>query len=201
MRNIFRTASIALAFATWMASPASAWWAIAYGKGQGNSWAAGYSYNYPSAGAAAARALSECRENSDDKGIDAACQIVHQGTGSCVALAVQTEGNGWGLAWGDLDQGHSAVSACVRRNPGTECEVRSSFCESVDTEEASDGGVDVPSFNVPSFNAPISPRAAPTPAPTYRPSPAPTYRPSPAPAPTYRTPVNPCTGGHACAVQ
>ena len=77
MRKLVLLLSIGLTFTAWMVGPASAWRAIAYGKGSNGTWVVGTSWDAPTSGAAVDKALSGCRKHSN--GGDITCRIVAEG--------------------------------------------------------------------------------------------------------------------------
>jgi hypothetical protein len=100
------------------ATPASAapntWAAIAISVQTGN---IGYSYEQPSAGAAASAAVDEC----DARGCQAAVQV----TNGCAAVA-QARNRAWG--WGYAASLEEAKQAAVRATPGRGARVLAYTC-------------------------------------------------------------------------
>ena len=203
MKKLFFFVAICMASFAGMSSSASAFWAIAYSQGSDGAWSEGSAWGGSTPSDAANLALSNCRRDQASRGTDGTCTIVGRGNGGCAALAVAQGGNGWGTASGDLDQGYSAIAYCRRNNPGG-CDVKSNFCDrnlgGRDPQAATfnnnvpSPGNNAPSFSAPSFNVPsYSPPASTS-------QPRQTYVPMPPPS-SYRTPVNPCKGPGACAVQ
>ncbi|HVZ50409.1 MAG TPA: DUF4189 domain-containing protein [Pseudolabrys sp.] len=86
----------------------------------------GYSFDYPSQGAAERRALSECRANGDRS-----CQVVVTIHRSCGAFAVSggCGARGWGYAPTRGRAETVALNSC-RKYGGNDCRVRAWVCDS-----------------------------------------------------------------------
>lgn len=88
----------------------------------------GYSYNYPTQGAAERRALSECRANGDRT-----CEVVVTIHGSCGAFAVSGAGGcsarGWAYAPTRARAETIALGQC-RKFGGANCRVKAWVCDS-----------------------------------------------------------------------
>ena len=87
----------------------------------------GYSYNYPSRGAAERRALSECRARGDGS-----CQVVVNVSGACGAFAVSGQGGcgarGWAYAGTRARAETIALNQC-RKYGGRNCHVKAWVCD------------------------------------------------------------------------
>ena len=87
----------------------------------------GYSYDYPSQGAAERRALSECRANGDRT-----CQVVVTIHRSCGAFAVSGPGGcsarGWSYAETRARAENIALGQC-RKYGGSSCRVQAWVCD------------------------------------------------------------------------
>lgn len=103
-------------------TPTALWGSLAIDSNQGSSY--GYSYNYPTAEKADARALQECGSN---------CYIVKNFNGGCAAYAAdQAPGGaawGWGTAPSKEQAQELALNYC-RQYGGTQCIVRVWSCNS-----------------------------------------------------------------------
>jgi hypothetical protein len=99
-------------------------WAVAFGTGDGGAWANGWSSEQGSPDITASEAISRCEEHLKP------CRIIAQRMNTCVAVAVATEGNGYGEANNRSMGGakSAAMVACIRNNPAG-CELKAWFCD------------------------------------------------------------------------
>lgn len=99
--------------------PSRSYGAIAYGA---QSTAAGWAYDFGTAGGAHRRALSNCTQHGDD------CKVVVSFSNSCAAVAAGTNKRfATGQASNRQQAQASAVAAC-RRQGGTQCEIQAWSC-------------------------------------------------------------------------
>lgn len=105
-------------------APASAEWALAFGKSAPNHWSFGSSWNKDSTKAARQTALERCDLHGPN------CKIILEGAGACVALAVGITDNVSHASIGPtrLSAAQTALTACAANSVG-DCEIRHSFCE------------------------------------------------------------------------
>lgn len=120
MRKILPVLTALVAFSC--ASSVSADGALAIDNNQGDQY--GFSYNYPSSGAAQDKALAECGSG---------CSIVETYSGGCAAYAAdQASGStvyGWGTA-SDSSQAQNTAMQYCQNSGGTQCIVRVWGCDS-----------------------------------------------------------------------
>lgn len=121
--------------------------ALAFGQGSISSqWASGTAWNYGSSAEASETALNNCRSRGPN------CRIMTTFKDTCVALAVQDRGNGYG--WqihADIATARQqALSICSKY--GLSCSLKAGFCDGSAAQPT-----EPPPLLTPTAKAPVTP--------------------------------------------